>query len=71
MTLGAGWLLTVAAGAVRANTVAKPTIASTPSWVVRQVRRDKRRSPRNRASRAGSYWSCIAKEPTTECVKTP
>ena len=54
VTWGGGWLLTVVAGAVRANTAAKPTVASAPSWVARQVRRDKRRSPRNRASSAGS-----------------
>ena len=46
VTLGGGWLLTVVAGAVRANTAAKATVASAPSWVARQVRRDKRRSPR-------------------------
>ena len=46
VTLGGGWLLTVVAGAVRANTAAKPTVASAPSWVAHQVRRDKRRSPR-------------------------
>jgi hypothetical protein len=42
---GAGWLLTVAAGAVRANKTAKPTVVSAPSWVARQVSRDSRRSP--------------------------
>ena len=71
VTWGGGWLLTVVAGAVRANTAAKPTVASAPSWVARQVRRDKRRSPRNRASSAGSWSPCIANDPTTECIKTP
>jgi hypothetical protein len=42
---GAGWPLTVAAGAVRANSTAKPTVASALSWVARQVSRDRRRSP--------------------------
>ena len=68
---GGGWLLTVVAGAVRANTAAKPTVASAPSWVARQVRRDKRRSPRNRASSAGSWSPCMANDPTTECIKPP
>jgi hypothetical protein len=31
VAFGAGWLLTVAAGAVRANTTAKPTVAIAPS----------------------------------------
>jgi len=54
LAVGAGWLLIVAAGAVRANTTAKPTVAIAPSWVARQVSRDKRRSPWERASPAGS-----------------
>jgi len=45
MAFGAGALLTVAAGAVRANTTAKPTVAIVPNWAVRQVSRDSRRSP--------------------------
>ena len=51
---GAVWPLTVAAGAVRANRTAKPTVASAPSWVVRQVSRDRRRSPWERACPEGS-----------------
>jgi hypothetical protein len=43
--VGAGWLLTVAAGAVRANRAAKPTVASTLSSVARHVRRAMRRNP--------------------------
>lgn len=54
VAFGAGWPLTVAAGAVRANTTAKPTVAIAPSWVARQVSRDSRRSPRDRACPAGS-----------------
>jgi hypothetical protein len=51
---GAGGLLTVCAGAVRANSVAKPTVAIAPSWVARQVSRDRRRSPAERAASGGS-----------------
>ena len=54
VALGGDGLLTVAAGAVRANTAAKPTVASTPSWLARQVRRDRRDNPRDRTSPAGS-----------------
>ena len=50
----AGWPLTVAAGAVRANRTAKPTVATAPSWVARQVSRDRRRSPWDLACSAGS-----------------
>jgi hypothetical protein len=52
--VGCGGLLTVCAGAARANNVAKPTVASAPSWVARQVSRDKRRSPAERAASGGS-----------------
>jgi hypothetical protein len=50
-------LLTVWAGALRANKVAKPTAVTVPSWVARQVRRDSRRSPAARAAPAGSSES--------------
>ena len=43
------WLLAVCAGAVRANTIAKPTVASAPIWVPRQVSRPSRRKPASRA----------------------
>ncbi|HET7244866.1 MAG TPA: hypothetical protein VFJ07_08520 [Streptosporangiaceae bacterium] len=43
----------VAAGAVRANRTAKPTVAIAPSWVARQVSRDRLRSPRDRACPPG------------------
>jgi hypothetical protein len=46
--------LSVAAGAVRANRTAKPTVAIAPSWVARQVSRDRLRSPLDRACPAGS-----------------
>ena len=42
--------LAVWAGAVRANKVAKPTAVTALSWVARQVRRERRRSPTARAS---------------------
>lgn len=42
------------AGAVRANTVAMPTAVIALSWVARQVRRDMRRSPSERAAPGGS-----------------
>jgi hypothetical protein len=38
------------AGAVRANRVAKPTAVIALSWVARQVRRERRRSPAARAA---------------------
>jgi len=41
-------------GAVRANRVAKPTAVTALSWVARQVRRDRRRSPAERAEPVGS-----------------
>jgi hypothetical protein len=47
---GAGLLAAAGAGAVRANKVAKPTAVRAPSWVARQVRRDRRRSPAARAA---------------------
>jgi hypothetical protein len=43
------WLPAVCAGTFRANTIAKPTVASAPSWVVRQVSRPSRRRPVSRA----------------------
>ena len=52
--VGCGALLTVCAGAVRANNVANPTVASAPSWVARQVSRDRRRSPAERVASGGS-----------------
>ena len=44
------WPAAVWAGAVRANRVAKPTAVTAPSWVARQVRRERRRSPAVRAA---------------------
>jgi hypothetical protein len=41
-------------GAVRANKVAKPTAVTALSCVARQVRRDRRRSPTERAAPGGS-----------------
>jgi hypothetical protein len=40
--------LFVCAGALRAKTVAKPTVASAPSWVTRQVSVRRRRNPASR-----------------------
>jgi len=42
------------AGAVRANKVAKPTAVTALSWVARQVRRERRRSPAERVARGCS-----------------
>jgi hypothetical protein len=46
---GVVWALAAGAGAVRANAIAKPTVASAPSCVVRHVRRPSRRKPASRA----------------------
>jgi hypothetical protein len=54
VAFGGVWPVTVAAGAVRANKTANPTVASAPSWVARQVSRDRRRSPWDRTCPAGS-----------------
>jgi hypothetical protein len=45
---GAVWTLAAGAGAVRAKTIANPTVASAPSWVVRQVSLPSRRNPASR-----------------------
>jgi hypothetical protein len=45
---------TVWVGAVRANKVAKPTAVTALSCVARQVRRERRRSPAERAAPGGS-----------------
>jgi hypothetical protein len=47
--VGAGWTLAAGAGAVRANMTVMPTVASTPSWPVRQVSRLTRRRLSSRA----------------------
>jgi hypothetical protein len=57
LTAGAAWLLTVWAGAVRANTVANPTAVIAPSWVTCQVSRDSRFSPAVRVASGGSSGS--------------
>ena len=70
--LGGGALLTVCAGAVRAKSVAKPTVASAPTWVAPQVSLDSRRSPVLRAAPSGSeYRSLTRNENTTVSVKGP
>jgi hypothetical protein len=51
--LAGAWLLVVWAGAVRANTIAKVAAARALSWVVRQVRRERRRRPSSLAVPAG------------------
>jgi hypothetical protein len=43
-------LAVVWAGALRANSVAKPTAVTALSWVARQVRRERRRRPAERAA---------------------
>jgi len=52
---GAGWTFAVFAGALLANTNAKPTAASAPSCVVRRVSLLRRRRPASRAC-AGESW---------------
>jgi hypothetical protein len=47
---GTVWTFAAGADAVRANTIAKPTVASAPSWAVRQLSRLSRRKPSSRAS---------------------
>jgi hypothetical protein len=54
VAFGVAWPLMVAAGAVRANKTAIPTVAIAPSWVARQVSRDRRRSPLDRVCPVGS-----------------
>jgi hypothetical protein len=46
----------VDAGAVRANKVANPTVASALSWVARQVSLPRRRSPASRAPAGDWGW---------------
>jgi hypothetical protein len=50
LVAGADELVAVAPGAVRANRVAMPTVASALSWVARQVSLPRRRNPASRAS---------------------
>lgn len=52
--------LTVWAGAVRANRVAKPTAVTALSCVARQVRRDRRRSPAERVAPGASPAGPVA-----------
>jgi hypothetical protein len=47
------WLLVACEGAVRANRIANAAAATALSWVVRQVRRERRRRPPSRVA-AGS-----------------
>jgi hypothetical protein len=55
------WLLAEWVGAVRANRIAKAAAARALSWVLRQVRRERRRRPLSRSVAAGlgSYLSRI------------
>jgi len=61
------------AGAVRANRVARPTAVTALSWVARQVRRERRRSPVARAapgcSPGNSVVSRMTRDPSRIRVK--
>jgi hypothetical protein len=76
LAAGAGVVLlaVVWAGALRANKVAKPTAVTALSWVARQVRRDRRRSPAARAA-PGCSWgnsdvSRMSRDPSSTRVKS-
>jgi hypothetical protein len=64
----------VGAGAVRANKVARPTAVTALSWVARQVRRDRRRSPAARVapgcSSVNSDVSRMTRDPSRPRVKS-
>jgi hypothetical protein len=70
VAVGGFWTLVVCAGALRANTTAKPTAASVPSWVARQVSRPSRRTLASRVSPGeSSYLSRMNTDLTGSCVK--
>jgi hypothetical protein len=61
LALGTGAACAVVwAGALRANKAAMPTAVTALSWVARQVRRDRRRSPSARASPGNSIGLVVA-----------
>ena len=64
------WTGAVCAGALRANTTAKPTVASVPSWVARQVSLPSLRTLMSRACPGESWYvSRISTDLTGSCVK--
>jgi hypothetical protein len=68
--VGGFWTGAVCAGALRANTTAKPTVASVPSWVARQVSRPSLRTLTSRACPGESWYvSRISTDLTGSCVK--
>jgi hypothetical protein len=70
VAVGGFWALVVFAGALCANTTAKPTVASVPSWVARQVSRPSRRMLASRACPGdSSYLSRMNTDFTGSCVK--
>jgi hypothetical protein len=68
--VGGCWTGAVCAGALRANTTAKPTVASVPSWVARQVSLLSLRTLTSRAC-PGEPWyvSRMSTDFTGSCVK--
>jgi hypothetical protein len=68
--VGGFWTGAVCAGALRANTTAKPTVASVPSWVARQVSLPSLRTLTSRAC-PGEPWyvSRMSTDFTGSCVK--
>jgi hypothetical protein len=70
VAVGGFWTGAVCAGALRANTTAKPTVASVPSWVARQVSRPNLRTLTSRACPGESwYLSRMNTDLTGSCVK--
>jgi hypothetical protein len=67
---GGFWTGAVCAGALRANTTAKPTVASVPSWVARQVSLPSLRTLMSRACPGESWYvSRMSTDFTGSCVK--
>jgi hypothetical protein len=70
VAVGGFWTLVVSAGALCANTTAKPTAASVPSCVARQVSLPSRRTLASRVSPGeSSYLSRMSTDLTGSCVK--
>jgi hypothetical protein len=70
LAVGGFWTVVVSAGALDANTTAKPTVASVPSCVARHVSRPSRRTLASRVSPGeSSYLSRMSTDLTGSCVK--
>jgi hypothetical protein len=70
VAVGGFWAFVVSAGALCANTTAKPTAASVPSCVARQVSLPSRRTLASRVSPGeSSYLSRMSTDLTGSCVK--